>query len=361
MVICHIITGFSFGGAERLLVNFANIHARQHKVHIVFLKGEATLKPLLDSSIKLHHFTLGLGSVLQLRNLIKEIGAQVVHTHLGHADFLGFLACAGLKCKLFCTMHNIWFKFNYKDYLIFAAYWLSFKTIAKRASVICISKVVEKHVNKVLGVANSRSHLVYNCIPSLEKNISKEEARAQLEVRKEAFCALFVGRLEKQKSLHTLIEAVSLLPKKMLDNTIVLIVGEGSLEKDLKQHTQALGVSSHIRFEGATFNPEKYFLAADVFLLSSVFEGLGIVILEAFRAGLPVIASAIEGPEELILHKENGLLFEMGNAHAMCEQIKLLYNDKDFRIKIAEKAQQGFQDRFEIKTYAKRLIEIYTE
>src|SRR5258706_15539897 len=115
MIICHIITAFGFGGAEKLLVDLINIQSKNHAVHVVYLKGEPLLKTMLTSPVQLHKTDLDFRCAGRLRRFIKMLKPDVIHTHLGHADLIGLWACRGLNVKRFCTMHNIWFKWNWKD------------------------------------------------------------------------------------------------------------------------------------------------------------------------------------------------------------------------------------------------------
>src|SRR6185437_9739051 len=320
MKILHIITGLDFGGAERLLVNFTKYHITNHSVEIIYFKGDPRLKNEFDPLVKIHHIPLNFSTASQIRKFIKQSKPDVVHTHLGHADLLGFWACRGLKVKLYCTMHNIWFKWNYKDYFIFALYYLLFKTTARNCKVICISKPVKQHVISTLGVKEENAILVYNGIPNIEINKSKNEIRQLLNIETSAYTVLYVGRLEKQKSIHTLLQAVSEL-KDRINNLRVIILGDGSLKEDLQQLSRKLGTDNTVEFRGTSMNPELYFAASDIFVLPSIFEGLPTVILEAFRTAIPIIASDIEGPKELIKDGENRLLFEVNNYKRFSELI----------------------------------------
>src|SRR5687768_2336977 len=113
MIICQVITTLVYGGAEKLLVNFTNVLADKHEIHVIYLKGEPKLKSFLDKSIKVHYIPLGIRCPSRLRKLLKTLKPDIVHTHLGHADLLGLWACRGLPLKRFCTMHNVYFKWNW--------------------------------------------------------------------------------------------------------------------------------------------------------------------------------------------------------------------------------------------------------
>jgi glycosyltransferase involved in cell wall biosynthesis len=358
--ICHIITSFGFGGAEKLLTDLVNIQLNDHEVHIIYLKGEPLLLAMLSGLVQMHKVNLSLTCARALRIKIKLINPDVVHTHLGHADMIGLWSCRGLPVKRFCTMHNIWFKWNWVDYIIFIFYRVLFKTVAENCIVIAISESVFNHVEYVLRVPKSRIKLLYNAIPQSLMHFSKEELRSQLNLPANSFCILFVGRLEIQKSVDTLIRAIKGLEGDIKDFRLV-IVGDGSLRSALEKLVVELNLSDNISFEGVTAQVEKYFKASDVFVLPSVFEGFGIVILEAFRASVPVIATNIEGPRELIQNNVNGLLFEPRDSQTLTRQILELFRSIDRRNFIGENGFKSYKNNFDIAHYAKQIEELYLQ
>lgn len=359
MKICHIITGLGFGGAERLLVNLTNIQCKEHEVHILYLKNITNLAREFEPSIKLHFIPLGLGTITNIRTYLKSEKPDVVHTHLGHADLIGMLATTGLNVKRFCTMHNIWFKWDWKDQIIFSAYTAILKTVARNCHIIAISTSVKEHIIKRLGVAEKNTYLLYNSIPvSSPAMKSEEQARLEINIDKNNFNVLFVGRLAKQKSVDTLLKAAAKL-KELIPNLKVLIVGEGDLEAELKATSKKLRLEDVVEFRGATLQPEVYFSLCDLFVLPSVFEGLGIVVLEAFRAKIPVIATNIEGPKELILPGQTGLLFTPLNHEELSENIYKLYLDDALRLKLSTEAYNSYNSNFRIEDYTQRLESLY--
>jgi len=361
MKICQIITTLVYGGAERLLVNFANIHVQRHNVDVIYLKCEPHLAEKLSPTIGLHHIPLGRDSAAKIRALLKELQPDVVHTHLTHADFLGLWASRRLPVRRFCTMHNVWFKWDWRDPLIFSAYRLLFNSVAPDCHVIGCSRSVANHVEKNLHVAPQRVTALNNAIPDIEIPFSTAQLRASLDIPLDAFCLLFIGRLRIQKSVDTLLKAVAQL-KGLIPNLLVLIVGEGrGYEQDnLITLSENLGLADTVRFCGVTDKPEHYLAAADVFVLPSVFEGLPLIVLEAFRAALPIIATNIDGVNDLIENGYNGLLFTPKNEAQLTEKILTLFSDAELRQKLGVQGYQSFRNNFTIEKYAQKLETLYT-
>ncbi len=348
MTIVYVITAFGIGGAEKLLLNVINKQVQEHTVHLIYLKDISDLIPFVNQDVKVKHVPLSLTTLLKLNTYFNQINPDIIHTHLGHADILGILASIKTKAKVFCTMHNIYFKNNSLDKLLFLIYFFIFRI--KKVNVISISKSVENHVIRRLKQPKERSFLLYNAIPSKKTNNSKTNKNIDF------LHLLFVGRLVKQKGVATLLKAIAYLKTKKIKLTIV---GNGNLRNELERLTSQLNITNQVKFAGATENPEMYFDESDIFILPSVLEGFGIVILEAFRAKTAVIVSNIEGPSELVQHNKNGLLFQSQNEKELASQIKKLITNPKLRNKLAEEGYKTFTEKYHIDTYTTKLLKLY--
>lgn len=329
-------------------------------MHVVYLKDNTPLKQLLHTSIETTYIPLNARTSTEIRKLVLSTKPDVVHTHLGHADFLGLWAVRGLALKTFCTMHNIWFKWNWKDKIIFEAYKILFRTVAYNCKIIAISNAVKEHVIHTLKVPAGRVNLIYNGIPSSVEIHARSlpQIKNELNIDENNFNILFIGRLEIQKSVETLLKAAQLL-KPVIPNLKIILVGEGSLRENLEMLSFNLGLEEITEFKGVTLKPEHYFAACDIFVLPSVFEGMGIVLLEAFRSKIPVIASNTEGPAELIKDEFNGLLFTPLNYRQLAEKITRLYQDRLASRQIGENGYKFYKENFDIRDYASKLEKLY--
>jgi glycosyltransferase involved in cell wall biosynthesis len=360
MIICQIITSLVYGGAEKLLVNFSNVLAEKHEIHIIYLKGEPNLQLSFDPRIKIYHVPLALNCAKNIRLLIKKIKPDIVHTHLGHADLIGMYACRGMPVKLYCTMHNVYFKWNWIDNIFFFLYYITFKTHGRKCKVSCISKAVAEHTHKRLGVPLENIRINYNSVPDIIITETKEQARKDLNLNANNFCLLTIGRLRVQKSTETLLQAIALIKDDII-SLRVLIVGEGEQEHFLKELSTTLNISSIVEFRGGTQTPEKYYSASDLFVLPSVFEGLPTVVLEAFRSSLPVIASNIDGTNELIEDGFNGLLFEPKNYQELAKHILKVYETSELRKQLGENGYKSYKNKYDIINYAAQIETLYLE
>ena len=158
--------------------------------------------------------------------------------------------------------------------------------------------------------------------------VSKEEARKKLNLPENAYVFGNVGRLHPDKDQATLLKAFA-LASGFIPNCLLVIVGKGRLENELKNLAEKLGISEKVIFTGVVENASCYFNAFDSFLLSSDHEPFGMVLLEAMVAGLPMLVCNSGGAPEIV--SSSDCLFSLGNEVELAEKMRktyLLNNDE---------------------------------
>jgi glycosyltransferase involved in cell wall biosynthesis len=166
-----------------------------------------------------------------------------------------------------------------------------------------------------------------------------------------------VGRLADQKGYCYLIDAVPLI---LADNPNVqfLIVGDGPLLEDLKQQAEQLNVSSSVKFTGSRPDIDELYACMDIFVSSSLFEGLPSVIMESMASNVPVLATSIPGTNELVKHGVNSWLVPPKDSIALGQAITHLLKSPDLCQELVVNAQDTVQN-YSITSVAKKYEEIY--
>ncbi len=159
------------------------------------------------------------------------------------------------------------------------------------------------------------------------------------------------GRLAEAKNLPLLVDALQLLAQRL--DFRAWILGEGELEAVLRERLRAAGLDDRVRLLGFQSNPWKYMAAADVFVLTSHYEGFGNVLIEAMAAGTPVVATASVGTRDIVRHGENGLLVEQHEPAEVASAIEALLSDPARRDRLASTARAASRD-FEVDLVAKQ-------
>jgi glycosyltransferase involved in cell wall biosynthesis len=174
------------------------------------------------------------------------------------------------------------------------------------------------------------------------KNIDRLSSRQELGLKDE-FVITTVARLERVKGIEYLIKAAGILNKKFklqISSFKLLIIGDGSERNNLENLINELKLGDTVKLLGQIENNlvPKYLSAVDLFVLPSIREGFGIVILEAMAARLPAIATRVGGVPDIVRDKQTGILVEPESPEEIAKAILTLYKDRAFGNRLAESA-----------------------
>jgi glycosyltransferase involved in cell wall biosynthesis len=167
---------------------------------------------------------------------------------------------------------------------------------------------------------------------------------------------LTLSRLHEKKGLDILLDAVAELPQ-----CFAWIAGDGPLEEDLKARAAELGIADRVRFLGWRKDRGALLAAADICVLPSRWEPFGTVMLEAWAAGIPLVAAASQGPAALIADGGNGLLVPVDDAPALVAAIGRLLADPALQARLIERGRADYQMGFTREAVTQRMIALYTE
>ena len=172
---------------------------------------------------------------------------------------------------------------------------------------------------------------------------------------------LFVGRLCSQKNLPLLLEIVDMLRQRTKTRFELVLVGEGSAEPQLQAIVKRDSLGSCVTFRGSVPREEiaAEFAAADIFVLTSDYEGYPRVLMEAAAAALPVVTTAVSGSDEAIENGESGYIVPIRAAEAFVEKLRLLVDDPAARIAFGAAARQRITDRLDPSTNTPAQIAIW--
>lgn len=165
--------------------------------------------------------------------------------------------------------------------------------------------------------------------------------RKALNTPDEAPLLLCLGRLHPNKGFDTALDVLARVPKAYL-----WIAGDGKEENTLKDQALRLGVSDRVRFLGWRDDAPALLAAADIFLCSSRHEPLGNIVLEAWAQGVPVVSAASQGPSQLIVDGENGLLAPIDDADALADGVQKVIADKALGVDMAGKGHSVFTEKY---------------
>lgn len=218
--------------------------------------------------------------------------------------------------------------------------------------IVAVSQGVAKDLARITGLPVERIKVIYNPIVSSElTEKAKEPVDHPWFAPGEPPVVLAVGRLVEQKDFYTLIRAFDQVRKRQKARLVIL--GSGPQQPTLESFITELGLESDVALLGFLPNPYAYMARAGVFVLSSIWEGFGNVLVEAMATGTPVVSTNCEsGPAEILNHGQYGWLTPVGDSNALAEAIiKVLSNG-------AKPVDSTWLDQFTLESVSKKFISL---
>lgn len=358
MKILLVITGLGMGGAEHVVTSLADtLVTRGHLVKIAYLTGNAIVLPenpdieIVALDLKSPKNTLV--SYFKLRGLVKRFKPDVIHSHMFHANVLSrLLRLSAVVPKLICTAHSN----NEGGKLRMLVYRLTdgLADISTNVSQQAVDEFVAKGAVKVGRMVAIVNGIDINRF-SFNDN-ARQVLHSQLSL-KDKKMILAVGRLDTPKDYPNLLNAVALLVKKRRDFK-VFITGDGPLKEELLSLMNNLGISEFVEFLGVRRDVSALMSATDLFVLSSAWEGFGLVVAEAMACERVVVATDCGGVNEIV--SSNGFLVQPQNSIFLAETLNktLKLNDEE-RNKIGGAARQRIIEKFSLDANVDAYLKLY--
>ena len=300
-------------------------------------------------------------ALVKLMHLIGRERPEIVHTHSSKAGLLGRLAARLMDCPLIIHFPHGHVFYGYFGRLRTWTIILAERLAARITHRIFTLTELGKRDHIRFGIAKPEKFVTIPCGIDVAKFSSAgrnpAEARAGFGFSPSDVVAGYVGRLVAIKGCEYFLYALELVRKKRSDIKGI-IVGDGPLRKELEELAKGLDLSESVVFAGAREDIPEVMHALDLFVLTSLNEGLGRVLLEAMACGVPVVASRVGGVAEIVLHRETGLLVPPENPEGIAEAILEILNDK----KKAELFSRKGKERtklFDVRRMIERTEEIY--
>lgn len=355
--VLHLLTTLSLGGTETMIYNLVQDKSLDDKVDytLVVLKdiiNEELKEELLNiKDCKIYIFDQKdfkhPKTLFKLLKIIIKNKIDIVHSHGEKWSFYCKLLMPWVK--LVRTTHDTTVVKNYSNFWVFLV-----KRIVDMNTAISDAVLAEFKDRKINNVVK-----VYNGIKVSRFAKEKTEKNSDNNILK----IVNVARLMlPKKGQDILINALSECKQRGLQFSCDFIGGTYNeiSETTLRNLVKEKHLENEIKFVGEEYHIENLLSNYDVFILPSRFEGFGLVLLEAMASGLPVIASNIDGPIELINDGENGLLFESENPIDLADKIEYIYNNRTKLKELAETASLYVQN-FDISVMCKNFYNVYKD
>lgn len=361
MNILIITTGLGMGGAENQICSLADKLANNHNVVIINLSSQSSIQITpKNKNITIHSYEIKknfLSLILTPIKIIKyinEYSPHIIHSHMFHANILSrILKLFIRKTILVCTAHSK----NEGGKLRMFLYRItdSLATISTNVSQEAVDSFIAKKATK-----KGRMIPFYNgidmstfCYKPIVRNIKRKE----INISEKTSIILAVGRLTPAKDYSNLLYAFSRINTPTQPKLV--IIGDGEEKNSLLQLADNLNISSNIIWLGQRYDVSEWMSACDVFVLSSAWEGFGLVVAEAMACERPVIGTNSGGVSEVI--NKHGFIIPPENSVALTAAIeKCLSLTNEEKYTIGLNARNYIFDNFSLEKISQQWIDLYT-
>lgn len=359
MKILHVITTISLGGAEKQLLTLAKEQIAQGNiVLVIYLQGVPELREdFLECGVRVER---AAGSWIfqwfSVRDKIRIHKPDIVHSHLPRAELMTL-----------GNRHRVNSRHNTEPFFPGAPRLISSvlgRIASRRTGLISISHAVSEYIDlhTEVSLKSLRRTIHYGIdIPSTRgEQIDRNEWReSNFSLKRETVLLGTIARLVPQKNLPFLISASAELVKE-IPKLKVIILGEGTERPKLEDLIKQLGVEEVVLLPGRRADISSFLQALDVFVLTSNYEGLGLVLLEAIACGVPVVASRNSAIVEVILDGE-GLLYQTHNQSDFIKSVTRLIMDPELVGEINRNAIAGLENRFSPSVMSAKIMDLYCD
>lgn len=311
-------------------------------------------------------WNLAFPTVKELKKIFKEENINIVHIILPmSASIIAIKAAKSLNIKIVAHSHsqpeNLFMDMPKVIQPILNNLWNKYLawTYDKAETLIYPTEMARTLLDK-LSKKNQKSYVISNGINTQEfRPLSVGDFHTRFNLPSNIKKILFVGRLFPEKSIDTLIKSIPHVIKKHKDIHL-MIVGAGHLRSKLEKLASDLKINKFVTFLGLVSDEDKIFAynASDIFILPSLAELEGMVVLEAMACGKPIIIGDAEMSASRFFVDENGFLFESKNHLDLSEKISMLIKDDDLREKMGKKSLENSKD-YDINKSVIKLEEVY--
>lgn len=360
--VVHLIDSLKFGGAEMLLFELIpRLEAYGFRPTVLYCEPGPLVEEFKNNKIPVTHLPW-LARVdplllVRMEKAIRKEHPKIVHTHLFKSDFHGRLAAriAGVPVVV-STLHNCnaWAK----NSLFGLIYGFTAKFADK---FIAVADEVRDYATHYLRIPPQKLITIPNAV-SIErfegKSVEGLAVRKEFNISPDAPLLGIIGRLEPQKDHENFLWAADRIHKNN-QNARFFIVGDGYLHDQLVTLTNSLGLQDVVIFCGLRKDIPAVMAALDVLVISSHYEGLPVVLLEAMAASRPVVSTAVSGVISVVEDGETGILVEPSNSDALADACLRLIGDSDLRRKMGKNGYERAMSLYSITTMTEKTVALY--
>ena len=358
MKIFHIVSNKEWGGGEQYVYDLSQRQMADGIDVTIFCKPvEAIMQKYQEAGMKV--IPLSLGGALDIRSAWQMAKAIKTHSNIHAHNFKD----AFTACYARCIARK-------KDVRVVMC-----RHLTRKGKNTLLYRWLYRHLDRLIFDSELSKSEFLSTHPTIDEKklgivhtsivvpeaVTTVDIRAQYGIAEDSVIGMFHGRLDPEKGLDTLLEAVTQIKER---NFRLVLVGRGSEEytAHLKQTVQEKGIAEKVVFAGFVHPVLPYVAAADFGILAStVQEGCPLSPQEYMSQGRPVVVTNNGGQREYVMQEQNGLLVPPGDAKALAEAMARLVDDAALRQRLGQQAKADFDDHLNYDHYYEQIKRIYEE
>lgn len=360
--VLHIIKSLGRGGAEMLLPETLRLHDKEkfefHYIYFLPWKDQMVMS-IEEAGGKVtcvsanNNFQL-LKKYHEVLQYCDKYDIDIIHCHLPWSAFVGRIIYKKTNKPVIYTEHNIQEKFH------FATKYLNKITFNSQSMAIGVSEDVTRSINENIDV-RIPVQTVVNGVNTEKFRMDKERGetiKRELNIPSNAVVIGNIAVFRKQKGLEDWVKAFKKITDKEKDVYGVL-VGAGTEEEKIKEIIEKYDLSDKLKLPGLQTDTVAYFSAMDIFMMSSLFEGLPIALLEAMSMECAIVSTKAGGVVEAIRNEKDGFLCEVGDHEKLASLTLSLVGNKEKMLQMQKAARERVERNFSLKAMVNTLEQIY--
>ena len=348
--ILHVVRTFDLSGRSRMIADLCAGLSPTCASTVVCLSDKPGLKPdgveVIGLDLPPHGFSFR--GMLKLARLLRSSRADVIHSHGRGAA--AYAAGARLLHRSACMVHTV---HRADGDLLSGRNLIRGKMTKAMDHVVAVSCAAADAFAAANSVDGAGISVIHNGIDTARFAMTTETQRTGNRL-----CS--IANLSSDKDPATLLQAFRLVRKERPDASL-LLVGDGPRRDEITRMIDAMGLADAVEMPGFRNDVPEILSRADVFVHASHTEGLGIAVLEAMAAGVPVVATGVGGLMEIIEDGVTGLLVEPRNPEALTEALLHLLSNADLRCHLADAARERASANFSLESMCAKYRALYSK
>lgn len=362
-LVCHVLHSLSVGGAEVLTARLARRLRDRCRFHFVCLDelgplGEQLREDGFPVEVLQRRPGLDARCAWRLARILGREGVNVVHAHQYTPFFYALMArlCGSRRPVLF-TEHGR----HQPDYPRRKRILANRLLLGRRDRVVAVGGAVRRALIVNEGLPSERIEVVYNGIDAdcfAPRPAERDAVRRELGLAPQVMVMIQVARLDYLKDHITAVRALARVVVQ-LPATRLILVGDGPERLSIQREVERFGLTDNVMFLGTRQDVARLLQGADLFLLTSVSEGIPLTVIEAMATGLPAVCTRVGGMPEIVEEGETGLLAPAKDDDALAAAVLHMARKPELRARMGQHGQQRARESFSETRMAARYLALY--